>query len=565
MGFELTKKEVERIKGLFTTYLFYQKHQKSIECWCSRCDKHFFVEKEDKSELAAKLRHRIKHDAVVCCPRCGFSAIAKATGTAKQCKNLWEENRAVVIHRISKERVEAMSFVCIKDYTGPWHGNYGNYTPEVQVSPFRGYELRPGAVRIEERGYYGHWNAVSTVCEPFRAKIGLGYYSQPDNSYSIVGLDKLGNTFLRYHQLKLYANINPVPVVTTELPVMKYLCQFAQYPQMEMLQKMGYKRIVNRMVQGYKGNGRLNWKATKIHEFFKLTKEEYRSFATRIPRDKAVDFLVTRQKMGKMGYPTDISRAAKLWEQTGGEYYLKDALKACDELGEDRRAGVEYILTQAKKENRTFGSTCISFIDYRRMVNKLKLGKSKEVRWPPHLTAAHDRAAAMENALQMERLAKEHAEIMKRKAKEWATQDKKRHEQDVTQEKGYVEQRKKNEKQYSYSGSGFIIRVPATVQEIIDEGRNQSHCVGGYAERHMKGVLTILFLRREEEPDKALYTIEMHDKQVTQVQGFKNRTPLTPEAKVFFDEWLEWVQTGSRRKKDGTPILPQAKRNLKGA
>ena len=36
---------------------------------------------------------------------------------------------------------------------------------------------------------------------------------------------------------------------------------------------------------------------------------------------------------------------------------------------------------------------------------------------------------------------------------------------------------------------------PVTTAAIKREGRVLDHCVGGYADRHMKGVTTILFLR----------------------------------------------------------------------
>lgn len=84
------------------------------------------------------------------------------------------------------------------------------------------------------------------------------------------------------------------------------------------------------------------------------------------------------------------------------------------------------------------------------------------------------------------------------------------------------------------------------------------HCVAGYAARHLRGTLAILFLRDASAPDKSLYTIEMHGKSLTQVQGYNNKTPLTPEAKDFFNCWLEWVKQGSKRRRDGSPILKKA-------
>ena len=55
-------------------------------------------------------------------------------------------------------------------------------------------------------------------------------------------------------------------------------------------------------------------------------------------------------------------------------------------------------------------------------------------------------------------------------------------------------------------------------------------------------------MRSVSEPDKPLYTIEMRGKDLQQVHGYKNqKAPKDiPEAKAFFDEWLEWVKNGLR-------------------
>ena len=117
----------------------------------------------------------------------------------------------------------------------------------------------------------------------------------------------------------------------------------------------------------------------------------------------------------------------------------------------------------------------------------------------------------------------------------------------------------KKDKQYCFSDGKFQVIVPHRVAEIIEEGKRQQHCVGGYAGRHMEGKLTICFLRLSAEPDKSLYTIEMHNKTLQQVQGHHNNTPLTPEAKAFFDIWLKWVKAGSKRDKNGVPVINKTK------
>ena len=51
---------------------------------------------------------------------------------------------------------------------------------------------------------------------------------------------------------------------------------------------------------------------------------------------------------------------------------------------------------------------------------------------------------------------------------------------------------------YEFELDGLRIVFPMTAAAIRREGKLLRHCVGGYADRHMKGVVTILFLRSEE-------------------------------------------------------------------
>lgn len=65
---------------------------------------------------------------------------------------------------------------------------------------------------------------------------------------------------------------------------------------------------------------------------------------------------------------------------------------------------------------------------------------------------------------------------------------------------------------YEYRDDQYIIRVPARLMEIMQEGAALHHCVGSserYFERIMQKETYICFLRRAEAPDKPYYTIEV--------------------------------------------------------
>ena len=140
-----------------------------------------------------------------------------------------------------------------------------------------------------------------------------------------------------------------------------------------------------------------------------------------------------------------------------------------------------------------------------------------------------------------------------------------RQDEEITKlpiEKGAVDCAVRKQK-YEFELDGLIIRFPLTSAAIRYEGKVLNHCVGGYAERHIKGVLTILFLRQAEEPNRPYVTIEMDGNRIVQVHGYENdlgRQSPKVIHKEFFDTWLAWLKAGSKRDKDGKPVLPKKRK-----
>ena len=81
----------------------------------------------------------------------------------------------------------------------------------------------------------------------------------------------------------------------------------------------------------------------------------------------------------------------------------------------------------------------------------------------------------------------------------------------------------------------------------------------------MAGKLTICFVRRVENPEASLYTIEMHGAELIQIHGFKNERfqGAKDPRKVLgrrLSQWLAWVTGGSKRDKQGKPVLPKTEK-----
>lgn len=92
-----------------------------------------------------------------------------------------------------------------------------------------------------------------------------------------------------------------------------------------------------------------------------------------------------------------------------------------------------------------------------------------------------------------------------------------------------------------YSDRVYRIIMPTCCDDIIREGKEQSHCVGGYCERMAKGEDIILFLRKAVEPDKSFYTLEirpsMKKLELVQCRGYKNEDE-NEQIRASVDEFL---------------------------
>ena len=104
--------------------------------------------------------------------------------------------------------------------------------------------------------------------------------------------------------------------------------------------------------------------------------------------------------------------------------------------------------------------------------------------------------------------------------------------------------KKKRDELYDFEDDEFIIKMPDTPIDIMEEGKALNHCVGGYMENHVEGKTTILFLRRKNDPETSFYTIEIKNNKVIQIHGKHNRwLGNNPEAIPFMRKWL--AKTGA--------------------
>ena len=98
----------------------------------------------------------------------------------------------------------------------------------------------------------------------------------------------------------------------------------------------------------------------------------------------------------------------------------------------------------------------------------------------------------------------------------------------------------------------FEIIIPATYDEIKAEGKALHHCVESYANRHLNGVLHIVFIRNKNNLAKSFYTAEIDNcGYIVQVRGQGNAEP-TAEVKTFIEEYKKYLSVKFNHKEEKT-------------
>lgn len=91
-----------------------------------------------------------------------------------------------------------------------------------------------------------------------------------------------------------------------------------------------------------------------------------------------------------------------------------------------------------------------------------------------------------------------------------------------------------------FEDDNFIVRLPTTTDEIIQEGSRMNHCVGGYVDYVMSGRSVIMLLRRKSDVNKEYVTIELNQKGEFLQAKCKNNYTLTSASTLSFLE--KWIQ-----------------------
>ena len=288
--------------------------------------------------------------------------------------------------------------------------------------------------------------------------------------------------------------------------IIDFLHQSLLYPAIEHLHKRGYAQVVARKVRGgytKELNKVINLRAKTKKELFRLPVEIINA---RAAGDVTLDYLLDGLALHNAGKtPGECIKLLRL----GVTRQLADRVR---QYTTDFERVARYLHRQGENVTER------DWTDY--MWHCKELGYdvgSREVMYPRDFAAAH-RDISQEYVLHCDEI---EAVKMAEKERQYA------------ECAAYLAP-------FEFSADGLSIRPCASRLEMKAEGDSLHHCVGTYFERAAIGETNIMFVRREAEPDKPFYTLEMKIKgtkiSIEQCRGVHN-AGMTSEVERFVEAW----------------------------
>lgn len=486
--------------------------QKYRICRCTHCGEKFTVDAADTG--MERNLWTAKHNEWIKCPSCLSHVQMKNDRLMRGYRTMSGHDRMMFAERL------AYDHVILRAYYIEYTFNYDDTFPEMDFNEDVRYDLRPGEVTVKRKDPWSkdNWKTVG-IREPWPI---FDYINRNIiRMYSFDADEIFDNTWLQYlpfdefkqqdwssDRFSYYVN----DLAYQQIPWARIMCYAALYPQIEYAAKLGAWEFIVDLVMKNRKNARLvNWKAKKPHEFLRMSKSE----AAKVIADGC-----KKRQIELVHYRKLSVSAAKEWIKKGfTQAGVEDAESLLGDKGEDI---VKYLMKQK------YGLNGVHVLrDYRQAA--AQLGRDLTVpgiRFPKHLTLAHDEATASVEALMQE-----------------------------TARRGYNKLYKVLRKKFEYVTKDYMAIVPQQLTDIKLEGKLMHHCVGGYTDRHAKGACTIIFIRRTLLPLIPLYTVELRpDGTIVQIQGFNNKYENKPtdRAAEFVEEWKREINRRLAKNKKRT-------------
>lgn len=496
-------------------FLYYKRHGRYADVACSACGQVTEVATKRTETFEGQFEKIVipRNNEQGVCPHCGVHGIFKAQGkvkgvyaVGKHCfvAQPYKEN-GVVVRYIHAEKIYRMDVVQEENKEVMTGASERLSTTEISRTYLE-----------KDKDPQTDYHKYSSFTGNFWDDCNLGGMSNISIHSAMIykkSYQALQNSFLKYSAAELYGKQAQM------YNLRDYLIRYMEWPQIEMLVKMGLYDIVDNMIRGYCGCIRLSHK-NKPEEFLGIYKARLRDL---------------RKVQGNAEY-------LRVWqEEKRNNLRLtekENAFLAITELG---AADLDLVLsctTLRKTINKIEKYTGCQIPEH---IGEIQSGCVREnIRritglWADYIHMRSDRGYDLRNQIFLfpRNLNRAHAQMVLETNEAKAEQRNKEADEKFPKVK---ENYRKLRNSYFFEDEKYLIRPARSAREIVEEGRILHHCVGGdnYLRKHNDGESTILFLRKQKDPDEPYITVEIRNDRILQWYGIKDTKP----DKENIEKWL---------------------------
>lgn len=470
-------------------YLFY--NTKANRVYCSHCKETY-----ELSRLVQRNERKPKHGQTMMCDVCKEQYEALSEGVSRD-KRLFA-NSTQIIQKF-RDGVIIRDFNVYRDFKK-------DIDPETEILEMRRYACTRGKYRRYEKTIIKNrpWRELKSQqnFQNVSYRISVLYSKNlstvlKKTVFAGYGVERL----LRKQQNSYYRGYDGL------------MQRITTRPYLEQIYKGGLKYLYVELVDAYYGTTDLiDTKQRELAKMLKINKQQLEWVRKlRKNQKKAVELLQVANEHKKNISEEELNRILN-----SPNVYNEKILLKYPEVKNEK--AIEYCEKNNIKVN--------DFVDHLDMMRRLNIRMNKRSIYPSDFDKAHGDEIE-QDVLENSEVGAETQKMFKRTYAIWKEVLK-----DVQMQQGE-----------------YIIVFPKDCVDIKKEGRILHHCVGGYTDRAASGGTVILFMRKREEQERRLYTMEYRDGKLIQIRGTCNQAP-EEEARKFAVQFAEQFREAEEKYKE---------------
>ena len=499
----------------------YGEKSKMIECRCTACAGTFYQAYRNKGAEIGFYDEDfrpVKSGDVCLCPNCGAEVTAYHISKLRSTKSgfyAWPCEFTRVLGYPALIQWRAYSAV---EKEG---------TKKFNIAPYEAYVFvnrKTYAFKCWYQYFYGFHMLDTYEPRGFRDTMGS---TDKDNLYPVSKTEFDGTNL---ENANIYEFLRDSRHDSCYL--LEYIRTYLRHKQIENIIKAGMSKIVNELIyansNAYYGCWKtitrgIEWKEKRPAQMLGLNKNEY---AVLKKQRWSLDTLEAYKEVRNSGYPVRAEEFEEFNRVISKNVF--DSFVSRHKVSPIR--AYNYIINQQKRYGR-HGYDARILLDYYWYAEQEGYDLTNAgVAFPRDMNHEHDR------------LMREHQDRITREKNE-------KEKKEMEKRRPAFERLSVVYEKFTYENGSLSIRIAASEEELIAEGKTLCHCVATYAGRHARGGCCIFFIRKLSEPDNSFYTLEldMQTLKVIQNRGKRN-CARTPEVEAFEAEWLEYIKSLRIRK-----------------